>query len=253
MNAAWVFVFHDLTQLKSYETVRADFIASLTHELRTPLSAVCGYAETLAQGVDDPETGRRFLGIIERQSRRLSRLIDDLISLSDLERGLTPLKFEPLEPRRVLEEAAELMREQARRAGITLEVKSAPDLQAIPADHDRMQQVMLNLLDNALKYTPRGGKVAAETRAAGIAVNGGKPGVEFVVADTGEGIPAADIPRLTERFYRVDRARSRELGGTGLGLAIVKHIVQLHQGKLRIESRLREGTTVTVWFPATRP
>jgi two-component system phosphate regulon sensor histidine kinase PhoR len=253
MNAAWVFVFHDLTQLKSYETVRADFIANLTHELRTPLSAVCGYAETLAQGVDDPETGRRFLSIIERQSRRLSRLIDDLISLSDLERGLTPLKFEPLEPRRVLEEAAELMREQARRAGITLEVKCAPDLQAIPADRDRMQQVMLNLLDNALKYTPRGGKVAAESRAAAIAGNGGKPGIEFVVADTGEGIPAADIPRLTERFYRVDRARSRELGGTGLGLAIVKHIVQLHQGKLRIESRLREGTTVAVWLPATRP
>jgi two-component system phosphate regulon sensor histidine kinase PhoR len=253
MNAAWVFVFHDLTQLKSYETVRADFIANLTHELRTPLSAVCGYAETLVQGVDDPETGRRFLGIIERQSRRLSRLIDDLICLSDLERGLTPLKFEPLEPRRVLEEAAELMREQARRSGITLEIKCAPDLQAIPADRDRMQQVMLNLLDNALKYTPRGGKVTAESHAAAIAGNGGKPGVEFAVADTGEGIPTTDIPRLTERFYRVDRARSRELGGTGLGLAIVKHIVQLHQGTLRIESRLREGTTVTVWLPATRP
>jgi signal transduction histidine kinase len=112
---------------------------------------------------------------------------------------------------------------------------------------------MLNLLDNALKYTPRGGKVTAEARAAAIAGNGGKPGVEFVVADTGEGIPAADISRLTERFYRVDRARSRELGGTGLGLAIVKHILQLHQGTLRIESRLREGTTVTVWLPATRP
>src|SRR5260370_28273259 len=145
------------------------------------------------------------------------------------------------------------MRQQARRAGIPLEAKSAPDLQAIPAAHDRMQQVMLNMLENALKYTPRGGKVAAETRAAGIAGNGGKPGVEFVVADTGEGIPAADIPRLTERFYRVDHARSRELGGTGLGLAIVKHIVQLHRGNLKIESRVREGTTVTVWVPLAQP
>src|SRR5260370_35612887 len=134
------------------------------------------------------------------------------------------------------------MREQARRAGIAVEVKSAPDLQAIPADHDRMQQVMLNLLDNALKYTPRGGKVAAETRAARIAVNGGKPGVEFVVADTGEGIAAADIPRLTERFYRVDRARWRELGVTGLGTAVRKQNLPLHHGTLRIQGRLRDGT-----------
>jgi signal transduction histidine kinase len=195
------------------------------------------------------------LGIIERQSRRLARLIDDLISLSDLERGLTPLKFEPLAPARVLEEAAELLREQARRAGVALDVRSSYDLPEVPADRDRLHQVMLNLLDNALKYTPRGGTVIIEARAnvgsadSNGASKGERPGVEFLVADTGEGIPATDMPRLTERFYRVDRARSRELGGTGLGLAIVKHIVQLHHGTLRIESRLREGTTVAIWLP----
>ena len=253
-----VFVFHEITRLRAYETVRADFIANLTHELRTPLTALYGYAETLQKGVDDPDTQHRFLGIIERQSRRLARLIDDLVSLSDLERGLTALKFEPLAPSRILEEAVELMREQASRAGIELVVRSSRDLPDITIDRDRIHQVMVNLLDNSLKYTPRGGSVAVEahTRLNGVdgaALPPDLPGIEFVVADSGEGIPAAAIPRLTERFYRVDRARSRELGGTGLGLAIVKHIVQLHHGTLRIESRLREGTTVTVWLPVAQP
>jgi two-component system, OmpR family, phosphate regulon sensor histidine kinase PhoR len=256
-GAGRVFVFHEITRLRAYETVRADFIANLTHELRTPLTALYGYAETLQKGMDDADTQRRFLGIIERQSRRLARLIDDLVSLSDLERGLIPLKFEPLAPSRILEEAAELMREQAIRAGIELVVKSSPDLPDIAIDRDRIHQVMVNLLDNSLKYTPRGGLVTLEARTRLNGVNGAGPavnlpGIEFVVADTGEGIPVAAIPRLTERFYRVDRARSRELGGTGLGLAIVKHIVQLHHGTLRIESRLREGTTVTVWLPVTQ-
>jgi len=255
--AARVLVFHDVTRLKSYETARADFVANLTHELRTPLAAICGYVETLSQGVDDRATERRFMSIVERQSLRLARLIDDLVSLSDLERGLSPLKLETLEPRRVAEEAAELMRETARRNGVGLEIHCAEEVPPVAGDHDRMTQVMVNLLDNALKYTPRGGTVKLDLRATeAAAANGtaaageGRAGVEFIVADTGEGIPAADIPRLTERFYRVDRARSRELGGTGLGLAIVKHILQLHQGSLKIESRLREGTTVTVWLPA---
>lgn len=261
-TAAWVFVFHDITRLKSYETARSDFIANLTHELRTPLTALYGYAETLDKGVDDPTTSRRFLGIIARQSRRLARLIDDLVSLSDLERGLTPLKFERIAPIQVIDEAAELMVEQARTRGVVLEVKREADLAEMSADHDRLHQVMINLIDNALKFTPRGGSVTVAARARVEQVNGAAtadgqlpqpPGVAFTVADTGEGIPAAHIPRLTERFYRVDRARSRELGGTGLGLAIVKHIVQLHRGTLKIESRVREGTIVTVWIPLSPP
>jgi two-component system phosphate regulon sensor histidine kinase PhoR len=249
-GAAWVFVFHDITQLKSYETQRADFVANLTHEIRTPLSALYGYAETLIRGVDDPDTARRFLGIIEHQARRLSRLIDDLISLSDLEHGLTPLKLDDLDAGTVLKDAEELMREQAQRKGVELSLDCPDNLPPIRGDRDRLHQVMVNLLDNAIKYTPRGGNVVVSARAATSAPPESRPGVELAVSDTGEGIPAADIPRLTERFYRVDRARSRELGGTGLGLAIVKHIVQLHGGSLRIESRLREGTRVTVWIPA---
>jgi two-component system, OmpR family, phosphate regulon sensor histidine kinase PhoR len=249
--AARVLVFHDITRMKLYETARTDFIANLTHELRTPLSALCGYAETLVQGVEDRATERRFLAIIDRQAQRLARLIDDLISLSDLERGLTPLKLESLEPSKLAAEIVDLVGDRARRAEIELELRCLDALPLITADHDRMQQVLLNVLDNALKYTPRGGRVTTQVQAMQGGTNGkGQAGVAFKVIDTGEGVPAADIPRLTERFYRVDRARSRELGGTGLGLAIVKHILQMHQGTLAIESRLREGTTVTVWLPA---
>jgi two-component system phosphate regulon sensor histidine kinase PhoR len=246
---AWLFVFHDITQIKTYETMRADFIANLTHEIRTPLSALYGYAETLARGVEDEETERRFLGIIERQAKRLARLVDDLLSLSDLERGLAPLKMDDIEPGSVMEEAVELMREQAERGGVALNLSVAHELPAIRGDRDKMHQVLLNLLDNAIKYTPRGGKVDLRARLGNGAVNG-TPRVELIVSDSGEGIPAADIPRLTERFYRVDRARSRELGGTGLGLAIVKHIVQLHDGSLQIASRVGEGTTVTISLPS---
>ena len=250
-HGAWVFVFHDVTQLKAYETVRTDFISNLTHELRTPLAALYGYAETLMQGVDDSELQRRFLGIIDRQARRLARLLDDLISLSDLERGHSALHFENLEAPSVISEAAELMKVAAAREGVHLEVQPPEGLLKLFGDHDRLHQVMLNLLDNAIKYTPRGGHVSASAKTATLN-GGGKaiPAVALLIADTGEGIPERDIPRLTERFYRVDRARSRELGGTGLGLAIVKHIVQLHQGSLKIESRVGVGTTVTVTIPA---
>ena len=251
VGMARVFVFHDITQLKTYETMRADFIANLTHEIRTPLSALYGYAETLEHGVENPETAKRFLGIIERQAKRLARLVDDLLSLSNLERGLTPLKLEAIAPRLILEDAAELMRERAERGGINLEMDSPGELPAISADRDKMHQLFLNLIDNAIKYSPRGARVTLRARRANRPSDNGGATIEMVVADTGEGIPASDIPRLTERFYRVDRARSRELGGTGLGLAIVKHIVQLHQGSMNIESRVGEGTTVTVSLPVS--
>ena len=150
---------------KSYETVRADFIANLTHEIRTPLSALCGYAETLVAGVEDRDTQHRFLSIIERQARRLARLIDDLITLSDLERGLSPLRLEPLEVRRVADEAVELMRERAERRGVTLETRYADDVVQAEGDRDRLNQVLINLIDNAIKYTPRDGRVTVEVRA----------------------------------------------------------------------------------------
>ena len=147
----------------------------------------------------------------------------------------------------MLEESIELMQPAANAKGVNLRRQSDGEVPTVAADHDRIQQVLVNLLDNAIKYTPAGGTVTGAVRAA---VNG-IAGVELVITDTGEGIPEAHIPRLTERFYRVDRARSRELGGTGLGLAIVKHIVQLHNGHLTIQSRVREGTIVTVWLPSS--
>ncbi len=248
-RAAWVLVLYDITQLKAYEGLRSDFIANLTHEIRTPLSALSGYTETLLAGVDNPDTQQRFLKIIERQAHRLARLVDDLVSLSDLERGLTPLRPRELEVKHLFEETVELMNEQAARQGVELEIQCPEGLPALLGDHDRLCQVLINLLDNAIKYTPRGGRVALSARSLSAAANNGKPALELAVSDTGEGIPAQHIPRLTERFYRVDRARSRELGGTGLGLAIVKHIVQLHQGELQIDSRVREGTTVRVRLP----
>ncbi len=249
LGASRVFVFHDITQLKAYETVRQDFIANLTHELRTPLTALHGYAETLMAGVDDKQTQNRFLGIIDRQARRLARLLDDLISLSDLERGNAPAHVESLDPRSVLAEAADLMSESARREGVRLEVRCPSDLPHIAADRDQLHQVMVNLLDNAIKYTPRDGQVTASAAPANLNGSERPRAIALIVADTGEGIPERDIPRLTERFYRVDRARSRELGGTGLGLAIVKHIVQLHRGVLKIDSKLGVGTTVSVTLP----
>ena len=247
--AAHVLVFYDLTQLKSYQSLRADFISNLTHELRTPLSALCGYAETLIRGVDDSQTQVRFLGIIERQSKRLASLIDDLLSLSDLERGLTALNFADVEPKRLLDETGELMQPAAHQREIAISVCAEHSLPAVLGDRDRLQQVLINLIDNSIKYTPRGGAIKLSAAVSQIINGDARGAVDLIVADTGEGIPAAHIPRLTERFYRVDRARSRELGGTGLGLAIVKHIVQLHQGRLKIESRVREGTTVTVSLP----
>jgi two-component system, OmpR family, phosphate regulon sensor histidine kinase PhoR len=252
-RAAWVLVLYDITQLKAYEGLRSDFIANLTHEIRTPLSALCGYTETLLAGVEDPDTQRRFLKIIERQSHRLARLVDDLISLSDLERGLTALRPQELDVRRLFEEAVELMGEPAARQGAALEIQCPEELPALIGDHDRLYEVLINLLDNAIKYTPRGGRVTMSARKMEAGDGNGKPAMVMAVSDTGEGIPAQHIPRLTERFYRVDRARSRELGGTGLGLAIVKHIVQLHQGELQIESRMREGTTVRVKLPLPQP
>ena len=229
--------------------MRADFIANLTHEIRTPLSALYGYAETLEHGVEDPETAKRFLGIIERQAKRLARLVDDLLSLSNLERGLTPLKLEGVAPRSILEDAAELMREQAERGGIKLEMDSPGELPSMRADRDKMHQVFLNLIDNAIKYSPRGGRVTLQRTPREPSECERRPDHRDDRCGHRRGNSRSRHSALTERFYRVDRARSRELGGTGLGLAIVKHIVQLHHGILSIESRVGEGTTVTVSLP----
>ena len=251
----YVLVFHEITDLKKLEAVRRDFVANVSHELRTPLTAIRGYAETLLTGaLDDRANARKFLGVIVRNAERLTRLIDDLLVLSDLELGRTGLQRASVSVRAAIEAAIQLVAEKAHRGGVILRNAVLPDVPPIDADGDRVEQVLVNLIDNAVKYTPDGGTVTVTARSypnddTDSSRARGADYVEIAVADTGLGIPSQELPRLTERFYRVDKARSRELGGTGLGLAIVKHILQAHGGWMRIESELGKGTTVRVVFP----
>jgi len=244
----FVLVLHDVTELRRLEVIRRDFVANVSHELRTPLTAIKGYAETLLGGAgDNPDTRGRFLSVIDRHSERLGRLIDDLLTLSDLELGRRPLRLATVAVAPAVEDVLQILGDAAARAGLGLSQVVSPETPSITADGDRFRQVLINLVDNALKYTPAGGRVVVRAGPA----DGKHPGmVEIAVEDTGIGVPARDVPRLTERFFRVDKARSRELGGTGLGLAIVKHIVQAHGGELAIASRVGRGTTVSVFLPA---
>jgi two-component system phosphate regulon sensor histidine kinase PhoR len=246
----FVLVLHDVSELRRLETVRRDFVANVSHELRTPLTAIKGYAETLlGPAGDDRETASRFLQVIDRHSERLGRLIDDLLTLSDLEFGRTPIRRRPLAVEPAVDDVVQILGERAAQRGVTLTTEVAPATPLVDADGDQLRQVLINLVDNAVKHTPAGGEVRIRAHATD---GTGPPAVEVSVADTGVGIPSRDLPRLTERFFRVDKARSRELGGTGLGLAIVKHIVQAHGGRLTIESTLGQGTTVRVTLPAAR-
>jgi two-component system phosphate regulon sensor histidine kinase PhoR len=238
-----VMVLHDVTELRRLELVRTEFVANVSHELRTPLTAIHGYLETLLHGaLEEPEHARRFLEIVFRHTERLGRLIDDLTDLSNIELGKITLRLEPTAVAAVIDTVVPIMQPRADAAGVALVVKLPSDLPDVRADHDRLVQVLLNLVDNGVKYTARGGEVRVTARETGGMV-------VVAVADTGVGIPAPDLPRITERFYRVDRARSRELGGTGLGLAIVKHLVQAHGGHLSIQSEVGRGTTVRFTLP----
>jgi two-component system phosphate regulon sensor histidine kinase PhoR len=241
-----ILVFHDISEVKRLETVRSDFVANVSHELRTPLTAIRGYVETLLRAPpSDPAEAADFLGVIERNTERLSRLTEDLLTLSDLESGKMPLTRRPVDITQLLHRVLEVFWAQASKKKLEIVKLIDPGLPPLLGDFDRLQQLLINLVDNAVKYTPSGGRItvsAGKTADAGL--------MQLAVSDTGSGIPEKDIPRLTERFYRVDKARSRELGGTGLGLAIVKHIVQAHQGKLEIESIGQKGTAVRVCLPA---
>lgn len=245
----FLLVFHDVTELKRLETVRADFVANVSHELRTPLTAIQGYTETLLYSPPaEPKDREHFLSIIHRHSQRLGRLIDDLLALSDLESGRIRLETDNLDAGTLIGRVLEIFQEQAKKRGVVLSHDVEPQLPPILGDADRLQQLLINLIDNAIKYTPSGGRVNITAGMGHVSANA-EPMVEIAVADTGCGVAEKDLPRLTERFYRVDKARSRELGGTGLGLAIVKHIVQAHGGVLRIESQVQRGTTVRVLLP----
>jgi two-component system phosphate regulon sensor histidine kinase PhoR len=240
-----VMVLHDVTELRRLEDVRTEFVANVSHELRTPLTAIHGYLETLLEGaLEEPEHARKFLEIVFRHTERLGRLISDLAELSNIELGRITLALAPTPLGEVVDSVVAIIGPRAARGGVRLASAVPPGLVAVTADHDRLVQILINLVDNAVKYTPRGGDV----RIGAEPIAGDR--VEVTVTDTGIGIPRSDLPRITERFYRVDKARSRELGGTGLGLAIVRHLVLAHGGELAIESEVEQGTTVRFTLPA---
>lgn len=238
-----IVVFHDLTRLKQLERTREEFVANVSHELRTPLSMIKGYVETLLDGArHDPEVAEKFLRTVERNTRRLDALIQDLLAISELESGRVKLSLGSVRLGDVVERVLSDFKTRAAARDVKL-LNEAEDL-AVTADEGRLQQVLTNLVDNAIKYGSAGGAVTV----GGRAIEGGK--VEVSVRDDGPGIPPESLERVFERFYRVDKARSREQGGTGLGLSIVKHIVQSHGGSVWATSELGKGTTFFFTLPA---
>jgi two-component system, OmpR family, phosphate regulon sensor histidine kinase PhoR len=242
-----IVVLSDRTRERAVERMRADFVANVSHELRTPLASLIGFIDTLrGPAADDPPAQQRFLAIMGEQAARMNRLIDDLLSLSRIEL----VEHQPPSGSVELGELATRLiagfEPRLRERSVQLDVRIPGDLPAVIGDADQLVQVLQNLLDNAVKYGREGGTVCFEIAAAA-----GRTGAVITVADQGAGIPREHLPRLTERFYRVDTGRSRAAGGTGLGLAIVKHIVNRHRGQLSIESEEGVGTTVRVWLPQT--
>ena len=238
-----ILVFHDLTRLKQLENTRQEFVANVSHELRTPLSLIKGFVETLLEGAkNDPELSTRFLQTIDKHTDRLTYLIEDLLTISKLESGQTVMNLHQVDLREEVERVKEDLLSRAGEKKVTLENQIPPNTWA-KADADRLQQVLFNLVENAIKYGGHeghvivGGQALPETK------------VEVWVQDDGPGIPAESVDRVFERFYRVDRARSRETGGTGLGLAIVKHIVQAHGGEVWVKSELGQGATFFFTLP----
>ncbi len=253
-EACIVLVFHDITELRRLEKIRKDFVANVSHELRTPLTSIKGYVEALLDGAkDDPGASTKFLEIILKQSDRLNLIIDDLLELSKIESGRVSLKEEPLELRSVVDRTLSMIKPIADKKRHRLVTSVDPSLPSVAGDEGRLVQVLTNLLDNAIKYTPEGGTITVGATLAPSIGNAEPPAgaIELNVTDTGIGIPEEDRPRVFERFYRVDKARSRELGGTGLGLAIVKHIVEGHGGQVWVEANHPQGSRFVVRLPVS--
>jgi two-component system phosphate regulon sensor histidine kinase PhoR len=235
-----VAVFHDMSDLKRLEKVRRDFVANVSHELRTPVIIIKGYAEVLLSRAmeTNPERADHLIGIINAHAERLASLIKDLLALSELESRYLAIKLAPFPVSGIVRRACLLLEDKARNKAITIDLNNIEETLPVIADPGRLEQVLVNLLDNAIKYTQEQGSItisAADTEDM----------VRVSLADTGVGIPPSDLPRIFERFYRVDTARSREQGGTGLGLAIVKHIIQIHGGNIVVESTPGKGSIFT--------
>lgn len=244
-----VLVLHDITEIRRLEKVRSEFVANVSHELKTPIAAVKGFAETLLAGaLHDPETAKSFLQIIYDESERLNRLIGDILELSKVESKRVPLTFSPVHLQSFVGKTLDMMRSAADKKEIALDMSVDEELY-MEADEDRLRQILFNLLSNGINYTPEGGKVTVEVTEVPPAHGGDTETIRFIIADTGIGIPKKDLPRIFERFYRVDKARSRSSGGTGLGLSIVKHLVELHKGTIRVESDPGFGSRFIIELP----
>lgn len=235
-------VIHEITAIRRLEKMRTEFVANVSHELKTPVTSLRGFAETLLDGAaEDPDMRKEFLEIIQAESLRLERLIADLLDLSKIESRNMPLNIQTIGIGELLRSTAKTVEEQMRKRKLSFRVKAEEEF-PVQVDPDRFSQILLNLLSNAMTYTPAGGEVI-------LSAGRGETDWWVRVADTGIGIPGEDLPRIFERFYRVDKARSRESGGTGLGLAIVKHLVEAHQGEIQVTSRAGKGTEITLTFP----
>lgn len=248
-NASGVLVIlHDITAVRRLERMRSEFVANVSHELKTPVAAVKGFAETLLAGaLDDKETARSFVQIIYDESERLNRLIGDILRLSTIESRRIPLICSPVNLSDFVAESLKLVEREAERKNIRLQADVGAGLY-LEADEDRLRQIVLNLLSNGIAYTPEGGEIHIKAEAS-VDMKNGEDHVIITVSDTGIGIPTRDLPRVFERFYRVDKARSRVSGGTGLGLSIVKHLVELHGGTIRVESILGTGSSFIIELP----
>ncbi|MBT2643930.1 PAS domain-containing protein [Bacillus sp. ISL-41] len=242
-NNVWkgiLLVFHDITELKKLEQIRKDFVANVSHELKTPITSIKGFSETLLDGaMNDKDTLEAFLEIILKESDRLQLLIQELLDLSKIEQQGFRLTIGKVDLVKEANEVIEILKGKASQKDILLKLGQSGDNAVIEGDADRLKQVLINLVSNAITYTPNGGRV-------GISLSVQEDSVSVVVKDSGIGIEKSEITRIFERFYRVDRARSRNSGGTGLGLAIVKHIVEAHKGHIEVDSQIGKGTTFTI-------
>ncbi|MVP00922.1 two-component system histidine kinase PnpS [Paenibacillus lutrae] len=246
-------VLHDITAIRRLERMRSEFVANVSHELKTPIAAVKGFSETLLAGaLDDRETAKSFLQIIFDESERLNRLVGDILELSKIESKRIPLQLSPTSLDSIIEKSLQMMESEAAKKKISLSMSAEENLY-LEADEDRISQILINLLANGINYTPEGGTVSV--KAESIEHEGGMDDerIRISIKDSGIGIPSKDLPRIFERFYRVDKARSRSSGGTGLGLSIVKHLVDMHQGTIRVESEVGSGTEFIIELPVIHP
>lgn len=236
-------VFHDISRLKELEKVRQDFVANVSHELRTPLTSIKGYVETLLEGALNEDIATQFVQIIKKHTDRLTKIVEDLLTLSKIESREFQLKFENISVLTLIEDVIDFVKESAEKKKISI-IQNTPPSLSLRADRNYIEQVLINLCDNSIKYGREEGKIT-------ISVIENDQEIQFSIKDDGIGIPSEDLPRIFERFYRVDKGRSQELGGTGLGLSIVKHIVQAHGGRVWAESQLGEGSTFYFTLPCS--